>query len=363
MKVEILIYAYLAVSIAMICFNIVCIFLFRHNEQMITRRRNDYTGLIRRQMALEAVTPKHKEFMLKNLARVNGMLAFEQSLDILQKDDSAGLERYLRQLVPVFRQLGEKYDSKNELRAAYFPYLIGKYKLFKGENIREINRTLFELLRHPSIYSRENAMSAICSIGNCENVVKALKIIDHNGFYHHKKLITDVLLSFQGDKDEFNRLLWEHLGDHSTDIQTAILDYFRFSTGSMCEQMLSLFSGKYDKELQFCAIRYFGRYPYEPAYPHLIWFAESRDEANWEFAAIAATALASYPSERTVDVLKSRLASRNWYVRYNASQSLETLGVEYADMVDVFESEDRFAGEMMRYRLSQKRLREREEAE
>ena len=47
-------------------------------------------------------------------------------------------------------------------------------------------------------------------------------------------------------------------------------------------------------------------------------------------------------------------------MRFNASQSLDKLGMEYVDVVDVFESNDRYAGEMMRYRLEQKKLRERE---
>lgn len=360
MKVEILIYAYLAVSAAMIGFNVVCIFMFRHNEQIISRRRDNYADIIRREMALPAISSKHKEFMTKSLSGVMGLLAFERSLEIIEKEDDNQLDRYLRQLVPVFRRLSSKYNPGNELRAAYFPYLIGKYKLFRGENIPELNRTLFEMLRHPSLYSRENAMSAICSIGNGENVMKALKILDHNEYYHHKKLITDGLMNYQGNKDELNMILWEHLGEFSVDMQTAILDYYRFSTGNLCEEMLSLFSDDSDKELKFCAIRYFGRYHYEPAYEYLIRCVEVIDEANWEYAAIAASSLAIYPSQRTVDALKSRLASRNWYVRYNSSMSLEALGLEYADMVDVFESRDRFAGEMMRYRLDQKKIREKE---
>ena len=47
-------------------------------------------------------------------------------------------------------------------------------------------------------------------------------------------------------------------------------------------------------------------------------------------------------------------------MRYNASQSLDKLGVEYTDLLEVFEGEDRYAGEIMRYRLDQKKMKERE---
>ena len=69
---------------------------------------------------------------------------------------------------------------------------------------------------------------------------------------------------------------------------------------------------------------------------------------------------AGYLCEKTEEVLKGLLHSRNWYVRYNASQSLDKLGVEYTDLIDVFEGEDRYAGEIMRYRLDQKKMKERE---
>jgi hypothetical protein len=60
--------------------------------------------------------------------------------------------------------------------------------------------------------------------------------------------------------------------------------------------------------------------------------------------------------------LKELLCDRNWYVRYNAANSLERLGVRYEEMIDIFEGRDRYAAEMLRYHLDRKKLKETEVA-
>ena len=362
MKVEILLFAYLIVCVAMIGFNIVCIFLFRRNDKMLIQRSGNYVDIIRQEASRERVSDEHKNFLKKKLIHVNGLMAFERSLDILQNENSVSLENYLRQLVPVFSHLTLEYSRKNELQAAYFPYLISKYRLLQGQENKKIDHALFELLKSPGIYSRENALAAIYSMGNSVHVADALRIIDRNGYYHHKKLITDGLMTFHGDKAELNELLWERLEEYSVEMQTAILDYIRFTSGDYCEKMLALLTGKHDREIKFCAIRYFGKYHYDDAYRYIIKYVEQDKDSRWEYAAIACLALSNYPCDRTVTALKAKLNSRHWYVRYNASQGLENLGLEYVDMIDIIESSDRYAGEMMRYRFDQKKIRETEAA-
>ena len=63
---------------------------------------------------------------------------------------------------------------------------------------------------------------------------------------------------------------------------------------------------------------------------------------------------------QTEEFLKDLLCDRNWYVRYNAADSLERLGVKYEEMIDVFEGGDRYASEMLRYRFDRKKLKEKE---
>lgn len=113
-----------------------------------------------------------------------------------------------------------------------------------------------------------------------------------------------------------------------------------------------------NKELRFSAIRYFGRYPDEGARQLLLDFVRDRDPLRWEYAAISASALARYPGQEVVDALLRAMHSPNWYVRYNASTSLEAHGLTYEEMLEVLAGDDRYAREMLSYRLESRRLEE-----
>lgn len=362
MKIEILVYAYLAVCLAMIGFNIVCIFLFSHNDKETEFSRDFYIKNIKSQFGRNTVEDKHRIMLLKRLVRVRELMAFDKSLEILSREYPEEIRDYLYSLDSVFFALANRYSRKNEIQMTYFPYVISRYNLFYKEDLPQINRILVDLLEKPSIYCRENALNAFYSMGISDNVADALQIIDSTGYYHNKKLLTDGLMSFAGDKNELNEYLWERLPVYSLNTQLAILDYFRFSSGNYQERMLKLLKEEHDSEIHFCAIRYLGRYPYEPAYEQLMKYAEHEDEIHWEYTSITCFALASYPSERTIAALKKNLSSHNWYVRLNASQALENLKLEYADFIDIFEGDDRYAGEMMRYRFDRKKLSERKAA-
>lgn len=362
MKIEIIVYIYLAVCLAMIGFNIVCIFLFKRNDRVAEQSRRYYSNLIKEQFGKEVLDDQHRLLLLKKLTKVRELMAFDKALEVLYDEYPDQVKAYLRKLEYVFVALAKRYSRKNEIQMTYFPYIIARYQLFYGEDIPQINRILVDLLEKPSIYCRENALGAFYSMGNAENVADALKIIDDTDYYHNKKLLTDGLMTFAGDKKELNELLWERLFEYSLNTQLGILDYIRFSSDDFQERMLGLLRQDLDSEIHYCAIRYLGRYPYEPAYEQLMKYAEHEDETHWEYTSITCFALASYPSDRTIEVLKKNLSSRNWYVRLNASQALENLKLEYADFIDIFEGDDRYAGEMMRYRFDRKKLSERKAA-
>lgn len=362
MKIEILVYSYLAVCLAMIGFNIVCIFLFSRNDRETEHSRLYYINLIKGQFGKETLDERHRLLILKRLTKVRELTAFDKALEILNNEFPDEVQAYLRKMEFEFVTLANRYSRKDELQMAYFPYVIARYRLFYGEDLPQINRILVDLLEKPSIYCRENALNAFYSMGISENVADALKIVDDSGFYHNRKLLTDGLMTFTGDKNELNELLWSRLPSYSTNMQQAILDYIRFSSGAFQERMLGLLREDHDCEIHYCAIRYLGRYPYQPAYEQLMHYAEHEDEMHWEYTSIACFALASYPGERTIAVLKKNLSSRNWYVRLNASQSLENLNLEYADFIDIFEGNDRYAGEMIRYRFDRQKLSERRAA-
>lgn len=360
MKVEILIYAYLAICSSMIIFNIVCIFIFRKKDKDIQKRSIDFTDSITEQLEKESIDDSHKLFLQKKLKRVNHLMAFDETLEKLYKERPEQIKAYIEKLSSVFVYLTLEYSKKNKVQAAYFPYIIKKYSVLKGTSISIVIDMLLDLVKEENLYCRENALNALYSIGDAESVITALKILNKNSGYHHPKMIADGLLSFSGDRERLNQRIWENIDGFSVSMREALLDYFRFESGSHCEKMLRIMTdSEENQELRFCAIRYFAKYRYEPALPFLYDFA-CEDSPVWEYKAIAASALANYPVPKTEEVLKELLTNRNWYVRYNASDSLEKLGVGYDELIDIFEGGDRYASEMLRYRFDRKKLNQEE---
>ena len=72
---------------------------------------------------------------------------------------------------------------------------------------------------------------------------------------------------------------------------------------------------------------------------------------------VSVSALSRYPGERTVTVLKQALHSANWYVRFDAAASLEALRVDIAELTDILAGNDRYAREMLQYRMESGRMR------
>lgn len=287
-------------------------------------------------------------------------MAFDETLEKLYAERPNDIKKYIADISSVFVFLTFKYNEKNHIQAAYFPYIIKKYHVFKGSGIPIVLDSLMELVKEENMYCRENALQALYSIGDAGSVIEALKLLDKAGSFHHGKMITDGLLCFSGPVDELNRQLWENFDAFSGALKQAILDYFRFSSGKHCEKMLQIMTdGGENQELRFSAIRYFAKYHYEPALAHLYSLATD-DAFIWEYRAIAASALGNYPAAQTEMLLKEILCDPNWYVRYNGADSLERLGVHYEEMIDIFEGRDRYAAEMLRYRFDRKKLKETE---
>ena len=65
---------------------------------------------------------------------------------------------------------------------------------------------MYTLLRESSIYCRENAMQALYT-GDCDCIMKALKILDGGESFFHEKLLTDGLLEFTGDHEALGRCI------------------------------------------------------------------------------------------------------------------------------------------------------------
>ncbi len=362
MKVENMIYAYIAICMSLIAYNCVYVFIIRRNAKKLTKETSVYDFWIKEQLLRldldMPVSERHKKRLCRKLKTTANLTAFDKSMENLYAESPEKAKRYLYEIYSVFMYLTMEYQGRDAIKAAYFPYIVSKYGILTYKEIDIIAEVMFNLLRSEHIYCRENALRAIYSTGRCEYVVKALQTIDKNLSFHHPKLICDGLLRFQGDREALCKMLWEAFDTYSEKMQLNILNYFRFAGLRCDDSMYAILADEgRNQELRFSAIRYFEKFPSETACPILQGFAENNEGRIWEYQAIASSALKSYPGERTTAILKKNLANSNWYVRLNSAISCERLGFSYADLIQVFDGNDRYAREMLRYRL------ERREAE
>ena len=356
MRVEVMLYIYLFVCAAMIVFNIVTAILLRKSE---SRTEKVSRGLRERVMSgletmdlYSGIDKQHKRFLCRKLRRVGNMIAFDKMLEAEYINDPAKIQRYLLSLDDVFIYLMSYYAGQGPIEAAYFPYIIKKYRVIDGHSIPGIEDALLKLLTEPGIYCRENALQALYTTGDADCVLKALKIIDRSDMFFHRKLLSDGLLNFSGSSSVLGAKIVEKFFGFSTEMQIALLNYLRFSGDEYQAFALSLLNNEeLDDEIRYVSIRYLGKYPLEQAYEPLCRLAVEKHKQKWEYVAIASTVLAAYPCDKTVEILKSNLSSRNWYIRLNSAVSLKKLGITYSEMSDIIDGNDRYASEIITYCL------------
>lgn len=363
MNVETLIYAYLAICLAMIVFNCACIFVFRRRDRMLKRRSARLADEIEGQLHLTQgggpVSEEHLTYLCRKLRRIGNLMAFDETMEELLLEDPEGAWTYMEKIRPVFTWVAVENHYKDSMQLAYFAYVIRKYRILTGKATPLIVELMMKLLEEPSLYCRENALQAIYSTGDYKYVLHAIQQVDESGRFHHEKLLTDGLLTFAGDHQQLAHALWERFETFSTAMQVVILDYIRFSGTVLNDEIFHLLSDEdRDDEVRFACIRYFWKHADERAYPILLAFLEHPGSHRWEYAAIAATALASYPGERTVLALKRAMNNSSWYIRFNASKTLESFHLTYQELGDVMDGRDRYAREILQYQMDVQQAKE-----
>ena len=307
------------------------------------------------------VQKKHYSYFEKKLSNVHNLMAFDRTLESILANDEPAITVYMGLLQPVMLYLAELYQKRDNLQSAYFAYFIGKHNFENYMNMDDIQSLMVEYMIKDSLYCRINTLQALYTFGDEESVAEAISILDRSDSFMHEKILTDGLLTYTGDHDKLIHNLWGRIESFSERVQLSILNYIRFKSGDYCEKMLSIMQDESkDKEIRLSAIRYFEKYIYEPAKELLIAFASDKNPINWEYAAISTTSLAGYEGEDVLNVLMEAMHSSNWYVRYNASISLENHKLNYRDLIEVVGGKDRYAREMIMYRLDSRRIEQEE---
>ncbi len=363
MKIEIMIYAYIAICVSMILYNIIYVFILKHRERSLVSNSEKLEKILNEQIDIlkkgDEISEKHKKFLCRELDKTSGITAFDKALEGVFAKEPEITEKYLVETFSVFETLTHRYISKDILKIAYFPYILYKYNILKHYESERLINVLLDLLRSVNVYCRENTLKALYSMQRPDIVRKALKVIDTNLSFHNPKLITDGLVFYKGNKEELKTMLFTYFKDYSVQMRVNILNYFRFAAIKCDDEMLEILKNeKENREIRFSAIRYFEKFPSCDAEPVILNLAENLENRTWEYQAIATSALKSYPGDATFRILVKNLSSSNWYVRQNSAISCEKLGYTYQDLINVFDGNDRYAREIIRYRLDRRNAEE-----
>lgn len=365
---ELLLYIYGFICLGMIVFNVLHSLILKRRERTLMEKGRRLEWRMREQFQRISqgmpVDRRHRKYLRWKLLRVGNLIAFERILENCSGEEAVFTERYLSQLYPELLYLATAYLKKETMQTAYFAFFLSRHGSRIQTDIDSLKDLMVEYVRKGNLYCRLNALEALYALGSPENVVRAVQIQDEVDLYFNEKILTDGLLSFSGSHRQLISLLWESFPRFSVNTKLAVLNYIRFRTGAYCGEFYEILADeRMDKELRLSAVRYFGRYPYEPVREMLLGFLQDETPMNWEYAAMSATALERYPGEDVTEALLEAIHSRNWFVRYNAAISLEERQLDYDVWLGVMDGPDRFAREMAAYRLEELRRKEEKKVE
>lgn len=356
MKIQIMVYVYMAVCACMILFNLVYIMVYNRRDGSGLKRDDKFKKNVRDQIMNTKhgvdITPKEIKKLTRKCSDMWNLAAWDEELTELSHLYEDTVKDYVFHSLDMFLALADVMKKKEAVQQAHFAYIIYKYKIYEYYYCKAIVLYMLELVQSQNLYCRENALKVLYAYGDVDYVEQALDYVEENKSFHHEKLLVDGLLTFAGDKYELMNRLIQGRKHRSLKMQRVVLNYVRYGSSSYRELFWNMLQDpKEDDECKYIAIRYFGKYHDEEAWPILLKYAQYPDEQTWEYAAIAATSLGSYEDPLTVTTLKQCLYHKNWYIRYNAAMSLETFELSDTILQDVLNSNDRYAKEILEYLL------------
>lgn len=354
---EIVVYVYMASCAAVLLFNLLYIASDKSRGRSLERRCATIKKEIKEQLKRVKEQKNVQELHIKNMSRrlrgLDNLKAYEITiLELRNEEPKELMEQYQKAVYEIFQELVLFYKGRDEIERAYFARLIETLRV-KQHQIEEDALTDFLLTgtTERNVYIRENSFKALYSIGNEKLILKAWERQNEKGVFHNKKLLTDGLLSFAGDKEKLAEILWSESSNFPEELVLPIMQFIRFSTSGFSERFFGIMkNNSKSMEMRLETIRYFRKYPYEPAREALKEFIATMNSDEWEYAAMAALSLSSYPGPDVVDVLKEGLRSVNWHVRLNCAETLILgLKIPKSQLLDVYNGRDRYAREIINY--------------
>lgn len=299
----------------------------------------------------------------RRLKRAGQFVLFHEAVQNLMKDSKRkkGMLMWFQENRPLFIGLGNLYKKRSMMEKSFYAYVVSEYKLCGRSEEDAFVSQMLVFITLPSIYCRENALYALYACGEAKLVAKAYILMNRYNILHSRKLITDGLLSFTGDRDALTEEIWENWQEFSPYYQVAFIDFFRMITRRFGRRFLPILESDAEREVKFAVLRYYRRHYYSDAEPILRGYVDNWKLDDWEFAAISALALENYPCEETIITLVHGINSRNWYIRDNASDSLLKIAGEERVLEILGCMEDFYGREMLSYKIESRKRQEAEQ--
>lgn len=358
LRVDSLIYLYIALCFCMLAFNIIYTlktkWADRAREKKVLKCMRGLAAFIEEPREME---PGRERLFRWGMRRIGSLdIFYEASVRICAQEN--GRQKFAAWLEcnrDAFLKLESHYLGKDALYKAFYAYIVWHYRLCVGRRKEYVIRKMQETVLEPSIYCRENALCALYSSGDAAAVVKAYELLTRHGIRHSPRLVTDGLLTFAGSLDDLAEELWNEWDLFGDGYRTAFINFMRIASGNFRRRFIPLLIDEgTDREVRSAIIRYYRKYYYEDAMEPLVEMTKNWEREDWEFAALAALALENYPGRERIKALQEALHSYTWYVRENAAESLIKLDSEENIQGFLKQETDRYAADMLNYKFGRR---------
>ncbi len=215
----------------------------------------------------------------------------------------------------VIANLAVYYSKQTLYKKTYFGYFLSCININHPEIIIFLN----EAFKINHIYCLDNIVLTTLKQGNIDYFIDKLYIFNNMKVYYSAKLLSDHMLSYLGNKEEFAKALLDSYSEFNTNIRKAIIIYCRYIKYSDSNMLYMLFKLEKDKECKLAMVRYFGIVKLKNIEADLIDLAKRYD---FEYSVVVIKTLKNYNSEIVKDFLLSSVWQDNYYVMNNSLLSL-----------------------------------------
>ena len=286
---------------------------------------------------------------IRGLKHTTKLEAFFQSCKRLGSEKRARLFIENRDAI-----IGLMQREKHKTIHAFFAYMMKDIDLSKEQG-GGYGDLMLSFLTENSVYTRENALKAIYSFGDVKLVSDAFVTLSRKRISHNEKLLMDGLLAFHGDSDALARRLMLFYDNLLECYQNALINYLNYKSIDIYDEKFLLYArmSKVSVDTTCCIIRKLNKQKSERNLDLLKDLINRYDEqSHWEPVAIAVAGLGRYgDNEEVRAILKDEIVSQNWFIRRNAAASLVSIGVTESDLEDIYQRNDRFATDAIKYAM------------